>query len=82
MRKSHAVVESPRVPRRAPYSQAVRLGELVFVAGQAGDSNAQRLAKFTDIHELQRQLKAQGVELQQSADESTSGPASLHRRGP
>lgn len=41
------------------------------------DSNAQRLAKFTDVRELQRQLKAQGVELQQSADESTSGPASF-----
>jgi len=26
---------------------------------------------------LQRQLKAQGVELQQEADESTAGPASL-----
>lgn len=36
MGKSHAVVESPRVPRRGPYSQAVRLGELIFVAGQAG----------------------------------------------
>jgi 2-iminobutanoate/2-iminopropanoate deaminase len=32
----HEVVESPRVPRRGPYSQAVRLGELLFVAGQAG----------------------------------------------
>lgn len=36
MKKSHAVVESPRVPRRGPYSQAVRVGELIFVAGQAG----------------------------------------------
>jgi 2-iminobutanoate/2-iminopropanoate deaminase len=36
MKKSHAIVESPRVPRRGPYSQAVRLGELIFVAGQAG----------------------------------------------
>ena len=32
----HEVVESPRVPRRGPYSQAVRVGELLFVAGQAG----------------------------------------------
>ena len=32
----HEVVESARVPRRGPYSQAVRLGELLFVAGQAG----------------------------------------------
>jgi lactoylglutathione lyase len=41
------------------------------------DSNAERLASFTDIRELQRQLKAQGVQLQQEADESTTGPASL-----
>ena len=40
------------------------------------DSNAQRLAEFTDVRQLQRQLKAQGVELE-SADESTSGPASF-----
>ncbi|HEV7240424.1 MAG TPA: VOC family protein [Thermoanaerobaculia bacterium] len=41
------------------------------------DSNAQKLAEFTDIRELQRQLKALGVELQQQADESTTGPASF-----
>ena len=36
MRGLHEVVESSRVPQRGPYSQAVRLGELLFVAGQAG----------------------------------------------
>jgi lactoylglutathione lyase len=41
------------------------------------DSNAQKLASFTDIRELQRRLKAQGVEFQQEADESTTGPASF-----
>jgi catechol 2,3-dioxygenase-like lactoylglutathione lyase family enzyme len=41
------------------------------------DSNAQTLASFTDVRELQRQLKAQGVRLEQEADESTSGPASF-----
>jgi lactoylglutathione lyase len=41
------------------------------------DSNAQKLATFTDIRELQRQLKAQGVQFQQEADESTTGPASF-----
>jgi lactoylglutathione lyase len=41
------------------------------------DSNAQKLASFTDIRELQRQLKAQGVQLVQEADESTTGPASF-----
>jgi lactoylglutathione lyase len=41
------------------------------------DSNAQPLSTFTDIRDLQRQLKAQGVELMQEADESTTGPASF-----
>jgi len=41
------------------------------------DQNAQKLATFTDIRELQRQLKAQGVQLQQQADESATGPASF-----
>jgi len=41
------------------------------------DSNAQALASFTDVRELQRQLKAQGVQLQTEADESTTGPASF-----
>lgn len=41
------------------------------------DSNAQKLPTFTDVRELQRQLKAQGVPLLQEADESTTGPASL-----
>lgn len=39
------------------------------------DSNAQKLATFTDVRELQRQLKAQGVLLVTEADESTIGPA-------
>jgi catechol 2,3-dioxygenase-like lactoylglutathione lyase family enzyme len=41
------------------------------------DSNAQRLATFTDVRKLQLELKAQGVQLQQEADESTTGPASF-----
>lgn len=41
------------------------------------DSNAQNLHTFTDIRELQRQLKAQGVQLVSEADESTTGPASF-----
>jgi predicted enzyme related to lactoylglutathione lyase len=41
------------------------------------DQNAQKLAAFTDIRELQRQLKAQGVQLVSEADESTTGPASF-----
>ena len=41
------------------------------------DQNAQKLATFTDVRELQRRLKAQGVRLLQEADETTAGPASF-----
>ena len=41
------------------------------------DSNAQKLDTFTDVRDLQRQLKAQGVELMSEADENTTGPASF-----
>jgi predicted enzyme related to lactoylglutathione lyase len=41
------------------------------------DQNAQQLAAFTDIRELQRQLKAQGIQLLQEADENSTGPASF-----
>jgi catechol 2,3-dioxygenase-like lactoylglutathione lyase family enzyme len=41
------------------------------------DSNANRLDAFTDVRELQRALKAQGVTLLSEADESGSGPASF-----
>ena len=32
------------------------------------DSNAQKLASFTDVREIQRQLKAQGVTIAKEAD--------------
>ena len=41
------------------------------------DANAQALDSFTDVRELQRQLKAQGVEFAEEADENTTGPASF-----
>lgn len=41
------------------------------------DSNAQPLASFTDVRELQRQLKAQGMAFATEADETTTGPASF-----
>jgi lactoylglutathione lyase len=41
------------------------------------DSNAQELDIFTDVREIQRQLKGQGVEFISKADESTTGPASF-----
>jgi len=36
MRPTKEVVESTRVPRLGPYSQVVRVGDLVFTAGQGG----------------------------------------------
>ncbi len=41
------------------------------------DSSARELATFTDVRELQRRLRADGVQFQQQADESTTGPASF-----
>lgn len=41
------------------------------------DQNAQKLPAFTDVRELQRQLKAAGVTFATEADESTTGPASF-----
>ena len=41
------------------------------------DQNAQKLSAFTDVRDLQRKLKAQGVSLSQEADEQTTGPTSF-----
>ena len=41
------------------------------------DADAAALDAFTDVRELQRRLKARGVELVSEADESTTGPASF-----
>ena len=41
------------------------------------DQDAAKLDSFTDVGELQRQLKAAGVPLATEADEATAGPASF-----
>ena len=41
------------------------------------NSDAQPLGEFTDVRELQRQLKAKGVEMMTEADASTTGPGSF-----
>lgn len=41
------------------------------------DQQNQNLDSFTDVRELQKQLKTAGVELTTEADESTTGPASV-----
>jgi predicted enzyme related to lactoylglutathione lyase len=48
---------------------------LTFNPGWSSD--AQQLREFTDVRELQRQLKANGVEMILQADESSTGPASF-----
>jgi lactoylglutathione lyase len=39
------------------------------------DQNRNQLVKFTDVRELQRQLKGQAIQLAVEADEATRGPA-------
>lgn len=41
------------------------------------DQEARKLDTFTDVRELQRRLKAQGVQLMSEADENSDGPASF-----
>jgi catechol 2,3-dioxygenase-like lactoylglutathione lyase family enzyme len=41
------------------------------------DGNARTLREFTDVRELQRQLRMRGVKFRSEADESTTGPASF-----
>ena len=48
---------------------------LTFNPGWSGD--AQQLGKFTDVRELQRELKERGVKMISEADERFTGPASF-----
>ena len=40
------------------------------------DSEGRKLAAFTDVRDIQKRLKAEGIRLVSEADETTSGPAS------
>ena len=46
------------------------------------DSNTSELDNYTDVREIQRRVKEQGVELTSEADESTVGPASFTANDP
>ncbi len=46
------------------------------------DSNGQTLPSYTDVREIQRQLKSKGVTMTLEADENTSGPASFMIQDP
>jgi len=41
------------------------------------DQSGNELDSFTDVREIQRELKEQGIALSSEADESTTGPASI-----
>ena len=41
------------------------------------NQDAQQISDFTDIRDLQRQLKERGLKMISEADESTTGPASF-----
>jgi len=41
------------------------------------DQSGNDLDSFTDVREIQRELKEQGITLSSEADESTTGPASI-----
>lgn len=46
------------------------------------NQNAENLEGFTDIRELQKQLKEQGIQIINEADESGAGPASFTLEDP
>ena len=54
----------------------------IFTFNPGWNNNAEPLEDFTDIREIQRQLKEQEVPLISEADETTSGPASFMLNDP
>ncbi|MDW0118259.1 VOC family protein [Sporosarcina thermotolerans] len=46
------------------------------------DENAKNLDSFTDIRDLQKQLKAKGINILSEADETSEGPASFTLEDP
>ena len=51
--------------------------ENILTFNPGWDDEAQALDSFTDIREIQRQLKSKGVQLVTEADETGTGPASF-----
>jgi len=51
--------------------------ENIMTFNPGWDGDARQLEEFTDIRQLQRQLKDSGLEIVSEADESTLGPASF-----
>ncbi|HVE75435.1 MAG TPA: VOC family protein [Actinomycetota bacterium] len=51
--------------------------ENILTFNPGWNQDAKQVGEFTDVRELQRQLKDRGVELTSEADESSAGPASF-----
>ena len=56
--------------------------ENILTFNPGWDDEAQPLGSFTDIREIQRQLKSKGLQFISEADESTSGPGSFITQDP
>lgn len=52
------IVFVPKYPKNGSH---VKFETNILIFNPGWDGNAQKLAKFTDVRELQRQLKARGV---------------------
>ena len=50
--------------------------ENILTFNPGWDNFGNTLDEFTDVRDIQKSLKAQGIDFQRQADESTSGPAS------
>ena len=51
--------------------------ENIMTFNPGWDQSANDLDSFTDVREIQRELKNQGINLSSETDDSTSGPASI-----
>ena len=51
--------------------------ENILTFNPGWDQGGNELDSFTDVREIQRELKNRGIDLTSEADDSTSGPASL-----
>lgn len=46
------------------------------------DKNAKDLEEFDDVRQIQQKLKINGIELEKTADESTTGPEHIFLKDP
>ena len=51
--------------------------ENILTFNPGWDQDAQTLESFSDVRELQRELKARGIDFDSEADENSTGPASF-----